>query len=100
MADYTLDDFITCSNNGTISWLYYRKSDNEFVINKKGFEKEVSQIVGENLDYETILKELEINNISVSDNVIHTNRGNTRGFKIKPVTLMENIFDVKYQVRE
>ena len=100
MAEYTLQDFITCSNNGTISWLYYRKSDNEFVINKKGFEKEISEIVGENLDYETILKELEIYNIFASDKAIHTNRGNTRGFKIKPVTLMENIFDVKYQVRK
>lgn len=100
--EYTVNDFISCSNNGAINWLYYRKSDEEFVINKKGFEHEVSQIAGENLDYKSIIKELniDIKNITVPDKPIHTNRGNTRGFKIKPKDLIEKIFDVKYTIEE
>ena len=57
-----------------------------------------SEIAGENLDYKSIIKELniDIKNITVPDKPIHTNRGNTRGFKIKPKDLIEKIFDVKY----
>ena len=99
ISDFTTNDFISCANNGLINWLYYRKNDQEFVVNKKGFEKEVSKLVGENLDYETILKELdiEVKNITYdSSKVISTTRGNTRGFIIQPEELIEKVFDVQY----
>ena len=95
-TNFTTGDFINCANNGMINWLYYRKSNEDFVINKKGFEKEVSKIVGENLDFKSILDELDIdiNNITCPDKVIYTTRGNTRGFTIKPKDLIEKVFDV------
>lgn len=98
VTDFTTEDFISCANNGLINWLYYRKKNDEFVINKKGFEKEVSEIVGENLDYKTIIAELDIdiNNITVPDKVISTTRGNTRGFIVKPADLIKKIFDIQY----
>lgn len=94
--NYSTTDFINCANNGEINWLYYRNKQKTFVINKKGFEKEVSQIVGENMDYESILTELNIDmaNITYSDKVIHTNRGNTRGFEITSDELIKNVFDM------
>ena len=94
--NYCLTDFINCANNGEINWLYYRKKDETFVINKKGFEKEVSQIVGENMDYKSILKELniDITNIIYKDKVISTTRGNTRGFEIPTEDLTEKVFDM------
>ena len=100
ISDFTTNDFISCANNGLINWLYYRKNDEQFVINKKGFEKEVSNLIGENLDYETILKELDIDvkNITYdSSKVISTTRGNTRGFAIAPKDLIKKIFDVQYK---
>ena len=97
-TDFTTSDFISCANNGLINWLYYNKKNEKFVINKKGFEKQVSELVGENLDYKTIIRELniDINNITNSDNAIYTTRGNTRGFIIQPADLIEKIFDVQY----
>lgn len=94
--NYSVTDFINCANNGEINWLYYRNKQQTFVINKKGFEKEVSQIVGENMDYESILTELNIDmaNITYSDKVIHTNRGNTRGFEITSDELIKKVFDM------
>ena len=67
--NYTGRDFINCANNGEINWLYYKNKQEKFVINKKGFEKEVSQIVGENMDYKSILTELniDIENITYPD---------------------------------
>lgn len=102
LTDFTTSDFISCANNGLINWLYYRKNDKDFVINKKGFEKQVSEIAGENLDYKTIILELDIdiNNITVSDKPIHTTRGNTRGFIVKPADLIKKIFDVQYKKEE
>lgn len=92
---YVLGDFIVCAKTGEINWLYYRKKDETFVINKKGFEKEVSQIVGENMDYETILKELDIADITYDkDKVITTTRGNTRGFAIPREDLIIKVFDM------
>lgn len=94
--NYTTTDFINCANNGEINWLYYRNKQQTFVINKKGFEKEVSQIVSENMDYESILTELNIDmaNITYSDKAIHTNRGNTRGFEITSDELITKVFDM------
>lgn len=94
--NYGLYDFVNCANNGEINWLYYRNKQQTFVINKKGFEKEVSQIIGENMDYESILTELKVDmaNITYSDNAIHTNRGNTRGFGITADELIKNVFDM------
>lgn len=94
--NYSTNDFINCANNGEINWLYYRNKQQTFVINKKGFEKEVSQIVGENMDYESILTELDIDmaNITYSDKAIYTNRGNTRGFEITSDELIKKIFDI------
>ena len=94
--NYNTIDFINCANNGEINWLYYRNKQQTFVINKKGFEKEVSQIVGENMDYTSILTELEIDmaNITYSDKAIHTNRGNTRGFEITSDELITKVFDI------
>ena len=94
--NYSTADFINCANNGEINWLYYRNKQKTFVINKKGFEKEVSQIVGENMDYESILTELNIDmaNITYSDKAIHTNRGNTRGFEITSDELITKVFDM------
>lgn len=94
--NYSTADFINCANNGEINWLYYRNKQQTFVINKKGFEKEVSQIVGENMDYESILTELNINmaNITYSDKAIYTNRGNTRGFEITSDELITKVFDM------
>ena len=92
---YVLGDFIVCAKTGEINWLYYRKKDETFVINKKGFEKEVSQIVGENMDYETILKELDITDVKYNkDKVITTTRGNTRGFVIPREDLIIKVFDM------
>lgn len=100
-TDFKTSDFISCANNGLINWLYYRSNDNEFVINKKGFEKQVSELVGENLDYKTIIKELDIDiKNTTSNNPIHTTRGNTRGFTVKPKDLIEKIFDVQYVKEE
>ena len=92
--EYILGDFIVCAKTGEINWLYYRKNNETFVINKKGFEKEVSRIVGENMDYETILKELDITNITNKDKVISTTRGNTRGFEINRNDLILKVFDM------
>ena len=94
--DYSEKDFISCANNGEINWLYYRNKQKRFVINKKGFEKEVSQIVGENMDYKSILTELKIDNekITYSDDSIYTNRGNTRGFEITSDELIKKVFDI------
>lgn len=93
--EYILGDFIVCAKAGEISWLYYRKKDETFVINKKGFEKEVSQIVGENMDYKTILEELDIDDVTYDkDKVIPTTRGNTRGFVISPEDLIIKVFDI------
>ena len=94
--NYTGRDFINCANNGEINWLYYKNKQGKFVINKKGFEKEVSQIVGENMDYKSILTELniDIENITYPDKPIYTNRGNTRGFEIKPEDLIKKVFDM------
>lgn len=94
--NYTGRDFINCANNGEINWLYYKNKQEKFVINKKGFEKEVSQIVGENMDYKSILTELniDIENITYPDKPIYTNRGNTRGFEIKPEDLIKKVFDM------
>ena len=94
--NYSTTDFINCANNGEINWLYCRNKQQTFVINKKGFEKEVSQIVGENMDYKSILTELNIDmaNITYSDKAIHTNRGNTRGFEITSDELITKVFDM------
>lgn len=94
--NYSTTDFINCANNGEINWLYYRNKQKTFVINKKGFEKEVSQIVGENMDYKSILTELNIDmaNITYSEKPIHTNRGNTRGFEITSDELITKVFDM------
>lgn len=94
--NYSTTDFINCANNGEINWLYYRSKQKTFVINKKGFEKEVSQIVGENMDYKSILTELNIDmaNITYSDKAIYTNRGNTRGFEITSDELITKVFDM------
>ncbi|MBR2858200.1 hypothetical protein IKE96_03335 [bacterium] len=94
--NYSTTDFINCANNGEISWLYYRNKQQTFVINKKGFEKEVSQIVGENMDYESILTELNIDmeNITYYNEAIYTNRGNTRGFEITSDELITKVFDM------
>lgn len=94
--NYSTTDFINCANNGEINWLYYRNKQQTFVINKKGFEKEVSQIVGENMDYKSILTELNIDmaNITYSEKPIHTNRGNTRGFEITSDELITKVFDM------
>ena len=98
ISDFTTNDFISCANNGLINWLYYRDKQKDFVINKKGFERQVSELVGENLDYKTIIKELniDIKNITTSDKAIYTTRSNTRGFIIQPKDLIEKIFDVQY----
>lgn len=93
-TSYTLGDFINCANNGEINWLYYRNTNNAFVINKKGFEKEVSQIVGENMDYISILNEIDVPTDNLSNKLIYTNRGNTRGFEISNDYLYKNIFDI------
>ena len=90
---YTFKDFINCGNNGEIHWLYFKNPD-KFVINKKEFEKEVSQIVGENMDYKSILNEIEIPTENISPKVIYTNRGNTRGFEISFEELSNNMFDM------
>lgn len=90
--NYTIGDFISCANNGEINWLYYRNTNTSFVINKKGFEKEVSQIVGENMDYISILNEINIPTDNISSKTIHTNRGNTRGFEITFEELSKNLF--------
>ena len=103
--NYTLMDFIDCANTGEINWLYYKNAPKDrskdekdnpatFVINKKGFEKEVSQIVGENMDYNSILEELDISTENITSDQIHTNRGNTRGFKISSEDLIQNVFDM------
>ena len=92
---YNKRDFISCAKQGEINWLFYRNKDDEFVINKKGFEKEVSQIVGENMDCKSILKELDIDIKDKNFNeVIATTRNNTRGFKISSEYLIINIFDM------
>lgn len=95
-SNYCMLDFINCANNGEISWLYYRNNQGTFVINKKGFEKEVSQIIGENMDYKSILTEIGIDmtKITYYNNAIYTNRGNTRGFEITSDELIKKVFDM------
>ncbi len=103
--NYTLMDFIDCANTGEINWLYYKNAPKDrskdekdnpatFVINKKGFEKEVSHIVDEHMDYNSILEELDISTENITSDQIHTNRGNTRGFKISSQDLIQNVFDM------
>ena len=97
--NYSETDFINCANNGEINWLYYRNKDKDFVINKKGFEKQVSQLVEENMDYESILKELNIDVSNVKynkDKPIHTTRGNTRGFELSREDVIIKVFDMSF----
>lgn len=85
-------DFIHCADNGEISWLY-RKGNGNFVINKSGFEKEVSKIVGETMTYTDILSELDIDTNNKESKQQYTKKGNIRGFE---VTMQEvaKIFDI------
>ena len=91
---YTLHDLKECADKGEISWLYRQEKDNNnFIINKAGFEKNVSAIVGENMTYTEILTELEINTDNKEYKQISTNRCNVRGFEVSKEELAK-IFDI------
>lgn len=87
-TSYKLKDLKECGDKGEISWLY-RKGDDCFVINKAGFEKNVSAIVGENMTYTEILTELEIDTDNKESKQQHTKRGNVRGFEVTKKELAE-----------
>ena len=89
---YQPRDFITCADNGEISWLT-RKNNGMFVINKSGFEKEVSQIVGETMTYIDILSELSVDTSNKEYKQHHTTKGNIRGFEVSKTELAD-IFDI------
>lgn len=89
---YTLNDLKECADKGEISWLY-QKGDDGFVINKAGFEKNVSAIVGENMTYTEILTELEIDTDNKEYMQIYTKKGNVRGFEVNEDELAD-IFDI------
>lgn len=91
-TSYNLHDLKECADKGEISWLY-RKGDDRFVINKAGFEKNVSAIVGENMTYTEILTELEINTDNKEYTQQHTNKGNVRGFEVSKEELAK-MFDI------
>ncbi len=93
---YHYDDFISCADNKEISWLYRRPNGN-FVVNKAGFEKEVSEIVGKNMNYKDIFKELDINIINgESQNQITVvgDKHSTRGFEIDKDELIDKMFNI------
>lgn len=91
-TSYQPIDFINCADNGEISWLY-RKENGNFVINKAGFEKEVSKLVGETMTYTDILSELGIDARNKEYKQQHTNKGNIRGFEVSKEELA-GIFDI------
>ena len=64
-----------------------------FVINKSGFEKEVSQIVGETMTYIDILSELSVDTSNKEYKQHHTTKGNIRGFEVSKTELAD-IFDI------
>lgn len=96
---YNENDFVSCANNNEISWLKTfnnRDGDILFIIHKKGFEKEVSEILRENT---TIQEAFNLLNIEIDSelnkNGFQTIRCGVRGAILTPYQLIYKLFGIR-----
>ena len=94
-SHYEYQDFEACADNKEISWLYRRSNDN-FVVNKAGFEKQISEIVGKNMTANDIFSELDITPLNEDNNSIRVvgDIDVTRGYEIDKNDLIAKLFDI------
>ena len=94
-SHYEYQDFEACADNNEISWLYRRSNDN-FVVNKAGFEKQVSEIVGKNMTATDIFSELDITPLNEENTSIRVvgDIEVTRGYEIDKNGLITNLFGI------
>lgn len=95
-SHYEYEDFNACADNKEIYWLYRRQSNDNFVVNKARFEKQVSEIVGKNMTANDIFSELDITPLNEESTSIRVvgDIDVTRGYEIDKDELILKLFDI------